>query len=43
MRKVSVDTKTNRITAQGGALWADVDIEAAKYDLATGLHVVVIV
>jgi hypothetical protein len=35
MRKVTVDTKTNRIIAQGGALWADVDGEAAKYDLAT--------
>ena len=37
MRKVTVDTKTNRIIAQGGATWEDVDREAAKYDLATGV------
>ena len=36
MRNVRVDTTTNRIIAQGGCLWADVDAAAAKYDLATG-------
>lgn len=39
MRKVTVDTATNRIIAQGGCLWEDVDAEAAKYDLATGAAV----
>lgn len=36
MRKVTVNIATNRIVAQGGCLWEDVDAEAAKYDLATG-------
>ena len=36
MRNVRVDTTTNRIIAQGGCLWADVDAAAAKYELATG-------
>ena len=36
MRHVKVDTTTNRIIAQGGCLWADIDSAAAKYELATG-------
>lgn len=35
MRKVTVDTENNTITAQGGALWVDVDIAAASHHLAT--------
>jgi FAD/FMN-containing dehydrogenase len=35
MRNVKIDTSTNRIIAQGGCLWEDVDREAAKFDLAT--------
>jgi FAD/FMN-containing dehydrogenase len=35
MRKVTVDAKAKTITAQGGTLWEDVDVEAAKYGLAT--------
>ncbi|EMD90161.1 hypothetical protein COCC4DRAFT_29636 [Bipolaris maydis ATCC 48331] len=35
MRKVTVDPQAKTITAEGGALWEDVDVEAAKYGLAT--------
>jgi FAD/FMN-containing dehydrogenase len=35
MRKVTVDPETKTIRAEGGALWEDVDVEAAKYGLAT--------
>lgn len=35
MRAVTVDTEAKTITVQGGALWSDVDAEAAKYGLAT--------
>jgi hypothetical protein len=35
MRKVSVDPSKKIITAQGGALWSDVDEAAAEHDLAT--------
>lgn len=34
MRSVTVDVEAKTITAQGGALWSDVDSEAAKYGLA---------
>jgi FAD/FMN-containing dehydrogenase len=33
MRQVTVDPTKKTITAQGGALWADVDTEASKYCL----------
>ncbi|KUJ07010.1 FAD-binding domain-containing protein [Mollisia scopiformis] len=35
MRKVTVDPEAKTITAQGGALWRDVDAEAEKYQMAT--------
>lgn len=35
MRQVSVDAEKKTITAQGGCIWENVDIEAAKYGLAT--------
>jgi FAD/FMN-containing dehydrogenase len=35
MRNVKIDASTNRIIAQGGCLWEDVDREAAKFDLVT--------
>lgn len=35
MRKVTVDPETKMIKAEGGTIWEDVDIEAAKYGLAT--------
>jgi FAD/FMN-containing dehydrogenase len=35
MRKVVVDAETKTISVQGGCNWADVDVEAAKYGLAT--------
>lgn len=35
MRNVSVDPIKKTITAQGGALWSDVDIAAGEHDLAT--------
>jgi len=35
MRRVTIDAEKKTITAQGGALWEDVDVEAAKYGLAT--------
>lgn len=35
MRKVTVDTATKTIKAEGGTIWEDVDVEAAKYGLAT--------
>ena len=34
MRSVAVDKERKTVTAQGGALWGDVDAEAGKYDLA---------
>ena len=34
MRAVEVDTKAKTISAQGGALWSDVDREAGKFGLA---------
>ncbi|USP82809.1 hypothetical protein yc1106_10083 [Curvularia clavata] len=34
MRKVIVDPQAKTVTAQGGALWEDVDVEAAKHGLA---------
>jgi FAD/FMN-containing dehydrogenase len=33
MNKVTVDPEVKTVTAEGGALWADLDEEAAKYDL----------
>ncbi|KAF2192545.1 FAD-binding domain-containing protein [Zopfia rhizophila CBS 207.26] len=35
MRKVTVDPSAKTITAEGGTTWEDVDVEAAKYKLAT--------
>jgi hypothetical protein len=35
MRKVTVDAEAKTITAEGGTIWEDVDVEAAKYGLAT--------
>ncbi|KAH7381626.1 hypothetical protein BKA66DRAFT_419009 [Pyrenochaeta sp. MPI-SDFR-AT-0127] len=35
MRKVTVDSEAKTINAEGGTLWEDVDVEAAKYGLAT--------
>jgi hypothetical protein len=35
MRRVTIDAEKKTITAQGGAIWEDVDVEAAKYGLAT--------
>ncbi|KAI8937614.1 hypothetical protein NX059_005324 [Plenodomus lindquistii] len=35
MRGVSVDQQKQTIRAEGGTLWEDVDVEAAKYGLAT--------
>ncbi|KAJ9634234.1 hypothetical protein H2199_009064 [Coniosporium tulheliwenetii] len=35
MRKVTVDPEAKTITAEGGCTWEDVDVEAAKYGLAT--------
>lgn len=35
MRKVTVDTGKKTITAQGGALWVDVDTAAGEHGLAT--------
>lgn len=35
MRKVTVDPHTKTIRAEGGTLWEDVDVEAAKFGLAT--------
>jgi FAD/FMN-containing dehydrogenase len=35
MRNVTVDPEAKTIRAEGGALWEDVDVEAAKYGLAT--------
>lgn len=35
MRKVTVDPQAKTVTAEGGAIWEDVDVEAAKYGLAT--------
>jgi len=36
MRKASVDTSTNRVVAQGGCLWIDVEQALAEHKLATG-------
>jgi FAD/FMN-containing dehydrogenase len=35
MRKVTVDEEKKEIRVEGGAIWEDVDVEAAKYGLAT--------
>ncbi|ORY10626.1 hypothetical protein BCR34DRAFT_485287 [Clohesyomyces aquaticus] len=35
MRKVTVDPEAKTIKAEGGTIWEDVDVEAAKYGLAT--------
>ncbi|KAL6705873.1 hypothetical protein ACN47E_006333 [Coniothyrium glycines] len=35
MRKVTVDAEAKTIRAEGGTIWEDVDVEAAKYGLAT--------
>jgi len=35
MRKVTVDPQAKTIAVEGGAIWEDVDVEAAKYGLAT--------
>jgi FAD/FMN-containing dehydrogenase len=35
MRNVTVDPEAKTIKVEGGALWVDVDVEAAKYGLAT--------
>jgi len=44
MRKVTVDQKDKTITAEGGATWEHVDVEAAKYGLATvgGISILVL-
>ena len=36
MRKARVDTSTNRVVAQGGCLWIDVEQALAEHKLATG-------
>jgi FAD/FMN-containing dehydrogenase len=40
MRSVTINTEKKTIAAQGGCLWKDVDVTAAKYGLATvgGTH-----
>lgn len=35
MRAVTVDAEKKTIRAEGGTIWEDVDVEAAKYGLAT--------
>jgi hypothetical protein len=35
MNKVTVDSTQKTLAVQGGCTWADVDLEAAKYGLAT--------
>ncbi|KAF2703998.1 FAD-binding domain-containing protein [Pleomassaria siparia CBS 279.74] len=35
MRNVTVDAEARTITAEGGTIWEDVDVEAAKFGLAT--------
>lgn len=35
MRKVTVDVDAKTIKAEGGTTWEDVDVEAAKFGLAT--------
>lgn len=35
MRKVTVDPSAKTIKAEGGTIWEDVDVEAAKYGLAS--------
>ncbi|KAF2691437.1 FAD-binding domain-containing protein [Lentithecium fluviatile CBS 122367] len=35
MRKVTVDEQERTINVEGGAIWEDVDVEAAKFGLAT--------
>jgi FAD/FMN-containing dehydrogenase len=35
MRKVTVDVDAKTIKAEGGTIWEDVDVEAAKFGLAT--------
>lgn len=34
MRKVTVDVDAKTIKAEGGTIWEDVDVEAAKFGLA---------
>lgn len=34
MRKVTVDPEAKTVKAEGGTIWEDVDVEAAKYGLA---------
>ncbi|KAL4788396.1 hypothetical protein BJX76DRAFT_316411 [Aspergillus varians] len=34
LRRVEVDSDSRVVTAQGGALWADIDVAAAQYGLA---------
>ena len=34
---MGVNTTNNSVIAQGGCIWEDVDAEAAKYNLATGI------
>lgn len=35
MHKVTVDPEAKTIAVEGGALWEHVDVEAARYGLAT--------
>lgn len=35
MRKVTVEPEAKTIKAEGGTIWEDVDVEAARYGLAT--------
>jgi FAD/FMN-containing dehydrogenase len=35
MRKVTVDPEVKTVTAEGGCIWENVDVEAAKHGLAT--------
>lgn len=35
LRKVTVDSEKKTIKAEGGTIWEDVDVAAAKYGLAT--------
>jgi FAD/FMN-containing dehydrogenase len=35
MRTVEVDPEQETVTAQGGAIWADVDLAAGEHGLAT--------
>jgi FAD/FMN-containing dehydrogenase len=35
MRKVTVNPEAKTVTAEGGCIWENVDVEAAKHGLAT--------